>query len=288
MRITALLAAHNRRPKTLACLSSYFAQEVPDDVARAAVVVDDGSTDGTADAVRERFPDARVISGSGELFWAAAMAIAEREARREDPDFLLWLNDDATLEPEALGTLIETAESRGDGGSIVVGALLDPSTGELSYSGVRRAGVHPMRFALVPPEDRPVQVDTFNGNVVLVSRQAAERVGPIDGEFAHATADYDYGLRAASAGVPVLLAPGTIGSCPTNPNSAPWADPSLTLGGRFAALVSPKGHPPRAHARFLRRHGGPAWPVFWLSPYVRALPSVLRPPHRAPPREQPR
>ena len=59
MRITALLASHNRRPKTLACLSSYFAQEVPDDVTLSAVLVDDGSTDGTADAVRERFPAPR-------------------------------------------------------------------------------------------------------------------------------------------------------------------------------------------------------------------------------------
>ena len=80
MRITALLAAHNRRPKTLACLSSYFAQEVPDDVTLSAVLVDDGSTDGTADAVRERFPRAEVIVESGDLFWAAAMAIAERRA----------------------------------------------------------------------------------------------------------------------------------------------------------------------------------------------------------------
>src|SRR3954453_18046146 len=61
--------------------------------------------------------------------------------------------------------------------------------------------------------------------------------GAIAGEFAHATRDYAYGLGAAGAGGPVLLAPGTIGSCPTNPNARPWADPSLTIGERFRALV---------------------------------------------------
>jgi GT2 family glycosyltransferase len=288
MKITALLAAHNRRSDTLACLSSYFAQEVPDDVDRSAVLVDDGSTDGTSDAVGERFQHVRVIAGSGDLFWAAAMAIAEREARREDPDFLLWLNDDATLDPGALGTLLETTESSSAEACIVVGALRDPASGQISYSGVRRSGIHPMHFSLVQPGDRPIEVETLNGNVALVSRAAIGRVGPIDGEFAHATADYDYGLRAASAGVSVLLAPGTIGTCPTNPNDRPWADSSLTIGERLRALVSPKGLPPRAFARYLRRHGGPAWPLFWLSPYVRALPAVLRPPHQAPPREQPR
>ena len=58
-----------------------------------------------------------------------------------------------------------------------MGALRDPSSGELSYSGVRRSGIHPMRFSLVPPEDRPIEVETLNGNVALVSRAAIERVG---------------------------------------------------------------------------------------------------------------
>jgi GT2 family glycosyltransferase len=277
MRITALLAAHNRREKTLVALASYFAQETPDDASLSAVLVDDGSTDGTADAVRERFPEVRVIAGSGQLFWAAAMAIAEEEARRDEPDFLLWLNDDAALEPGALRTLIETAETRSEHGCIAVGALRDPRSGELTYSGVRRTGAHPLRFALVPPGDRPVEVDTFNGNVVLVSRAAFERVGSIDGEFAHATADYDYGLRAAEAGVSVLLAPDTIGTCPHNPSTEPWGDPTLTLRGRIRVLTGRKGIPPRSTARYLRRHGGPAWPLFWLSPYIRAVPSLIRP-----------
>jgi GT2 family glycosyltransferase len=246
-------------------------------VALSAILVDDGSVDGTAEAVREGFPGTRVIAGNGELYWARAMAIAEEAARTEDPDLLVWLNDDAVLDHDAVRKLIDTAESVNEDARIVVGALRDPTTGELTYSGVRRTGVHPLRFALVPPADRAIEVDTFNGNVALLSRAAMERVGPIDGEFAHATADYDYGLRAVSAGIPLLLAPGTVGTCPYNPDTRPWADSSLTIRGRWRALVGPKGVPPRSTARYLRRHGGPAWPVFWLSPYVRALPSVLRP-----------
>jgi GT2 family glycosyltransferase len=289
MRITTLLAAHNRRPKTLACLSSYFAQEVPDDVTLSAVLVDDGSTDGTAGAVREQFPRAEVLIESGDLFWAAAMAIAERRALAQSPDFLLWLNDDVTLDSGALRSLLETA-ARPDGEACVaVGAVRDPSTGEVTYSGARRSRFHPLRSVLVPPAaDRPVEVDTFNGNVVLVSREASERIGAIDGEYDHAAADHDYGFRAVDAGVPILLSPGTVGTCERNPTSQPWADPSLSVRDRFAVLVSRKGHPPRERARFLRRHGGPLWPVFWLSPYIRALPQVLWPRHQAPPREQPR
>ncbi len=80
--------------------------------------------------------------------------------------------------------------------------------GTVTYSGVHRSRLHPLRFALISPTDRPIEVDTFNGNVVLVSRAAFERVGRIDGEFEHAAADYDYGLRAAKRRSPAAIGPG--------------------------------------------------------------------------------
>ena len=274
--IVALVASHNRRAKTLACLDSYFAQDAGPDAALSAVLVDDASTDGTATAVQERFPGTHVIVGSGDLFWARSMAIAEVAARTYAPEYVLWLNDDVVLDQGALRRLMDTVTSASPNGCIVVGALRDPVTGEVSYSGFRRSGLNPLRVAKIQPTDRPVEIDTFAGNVVLVTRTALERVGGIDGEFEHASADHDYGLRAASVGVPRLLAAGTVGTCVLNPSTAPWADPALTVRERFQVLVGSKGHPPHSRARYLRRHGGPLWPVFWVAPYVRALPSLLR------------
>ena len=277
LRVIALLATHNRCENLLDCLSSYFNQKVGSDVVLSAVVVDDGSVDGTAAAVRERFPRTSVIFGSGDMFWARAMATAEDAAVASEPDYLLWLNDDVLLDQGALQRLMDTGISAPGNAYIVVGAVRDPSSGTVTYSGFHRSGLHPLRFAQITPTDRPIAVDTFNGNVVLVSRAAFERVGRIDGEFEHAAADYDYGLRAAKVGVPRLLAPGTVGTCARDHGeSPPWEDRTVAVPDRLRALVSRKGHPPRARARYLRRHGGPAWPVFWLSPYVRALPSLLR------------
>jgi GT2 family glycosyltransferase len=277
LRVIALLATHNRRDRLLDCLSSYFNQKVGSDVALSAVVVDDGGVDGTAAAVRERFPRTTVIIGSGDMFWARAMATAEEAALTSDPDYLLWLNDDVVLDERAVQKLINSGVAASDNGYIAVGAVRDPSSGNVTYSGVHRSGLHPLRFALISPTDTPIEVDTFNGNVVLVTRAAVKRVGRIDGELEHAAADYDYGLRAADAGVPRLLAPGTVGTCERDHGpTPPWADPTLAVRDRLRALISRKGHPPRARARYLRRHGGPAWPVFWLAPYVRALPSLLR------------
>jgi GT2 family glycosyltransferase len=278
MRITALLTCHNRRESTLASLGSFFSQSIAGEVDLDAVLVDDGSSDGTRVAVATAFPNVLVVPGPGDLYWAAGMALAERHALTRDPDHLLWLNDDVSLDPDAIGRMLAVAHTQASQPCIVVGALRDPSTGEVTYSGVRRRGrgLHPLRVEPVQPGDRPIRVETFNGNVVLVSRAVSAVAGPIDGRFAHALADFDYGLRAARLGVRSLLAPGTIGTCARRVPSAPWLDPSLPVRKRFEFLVSPKGFPPHSAARYLRRYGGPAWPIFWVAPYLRQTYFMVR------------
>jgi GT2 family glycosyltransferase len=260
---------------TIACLASYFAQDIEPAVRLGAVLVDDGSPDGTAEAVRERFPHVEVIEGSGNLYWAGAMAVAERAAIASDPDFLLWLNDDVVLDTSALGILLETSRRSG-GRSVVVGAMRDPASGALTYSGLRRTGRHPLRMALVPPRDEPVEVETFNGNVVLVSRAVRNAVGPMDGALHHSAADYDYGLRAGGRGFRNLLAPGTVGTCERDGGRTPWRDGDRSLRERLEVFFGPKGFPPAPRARYLRRHGGFAWPALWLWTYLRRLPAVIR------------
>jgi GT2 family glycosyltransferase len=275
MRITAILTCHNRRAKTVACLRSYFEQEVPEGTELDAVLVDDGSSDGTAGEVRGLGKPVTIIEGAGDLFWAAGMATAESRALEgSPPDFLLWLNDDTSLDPDALERLLEV-EQGFERPCLVVGAVRDPKDSEITYSGVRRHRIHPLRFDRVLPEQEPVEVDAFHGNLVLVPIASALAIGSIDGAFEHGTADYDYGLRAKSAGVINLLAPGTFGSCPYDHDFAPWLDPSLPLRERARLLLSRKGAPPRSRAHFLRRHGGPLWPIFWLGPYVRFALSIV-------------
>ncbi len=276
MKVIAILTCHNRREATLTCLESLYAQRLPPGCTLDAVLVDDGSTDGTAAAVRARFPRTRVVEGDGQLYWARGMALAERVATAGDPDSLLWLNDDVVLEPGALAALLERTAAT-EGRAIVVGALRDPWTGEITYSGVRRAGMHPLRFERLQPSGEPISCDTFNGNVALVPRAIYEALGGIDDGFEHAAADFDYGLRARCLGFDVVLASTPVGTCPRTAPRAPWLDPRLSGRERWGLLLGPKGLPPRSQARYLRRHGGLLWPLFWLSPYAKAAAGLLLP-----------
>lgn len=276
MRVTAILASHNRRQRTLACLHSYFDQQVPPDVSLSAVLVDDGSADGTADAVRKLEFDIEIVEESGDLFWAAGMACAEAHAVRSEPDFILWLNDDVVLDAGAVARLLGVAMGVPAGIRIVVGAMRDIAGTRTTYGGlVRSSRIHPMKFALVLPRDVAASVDTFHGNVALVPRAVYSSVGGIDGGFAHAAADFDYGLRATALGFEILLAPGTAGTCDreVGPGPCDWSIVGLVEGIRVA--LGPKGLSPRSQARFLRRHGGSLWPIFFVIPYCRLIRELM-------------
>lgn len=254
--MAVLIASHNRASHTLACLAALFGQV--QSRARITVhLVDDGSTDGTPELVAGQYEGVQLQRGTGELYWAAAMALAEGAAAKADPDFFLWLNDDTVMDPDCLALLLKVHDEHPD--AIVVAATRDPGTGQLTYGGRVLLAAHPQRFRQLPVSTEVQACDTFNGNCVLVPRSAHLRVGMIDGSFPHAYADDDYGLRARSAGVPVLQAPGTLATC-TDHKRGPLPP---GLGARWRYLQSPKGLPVSAQLRYLRRHGDWRWP-YWL------------------------
>src|SRR6476469_6570131 len=220
-KIAALLTCFNRKEKTLACLGALFKQALPADVDILGYLVDDASTDGTSEAVRQTYPQVKIFSGDGNLFWNGGMRLAFSEAMKDDPDYYLWLNDDTVLAPEALNTLLATSRDlfeQGEKKAIVVGSTCDPDTGVFTYGGkVQSRWWHPIYLRAVEPSDRPQPCDTMNGNFVLIPKEVVRAVGNLDPAFMHYAADYDYGWRAKQQGCNVWIAPGYIGTCPLNP-----------------------------------------------------------------------
>jgi GT2 family glycosyltransferase len=203
------------------------------------------------------------------------MALAEERAMVGAPDYLLWLNDDVVLDRRALATLL-AAEDQSGGDRIVVGSVVDPETGTPTYGGADRFDWHPMRYRLVAPLDgAPQPCTTFNGNVVLVPRSVYQKVGGIERRFAHACADYDYGLRARALGFEVVVAGHAVGTCTRGPR-APWNEPSLSLISRYRLMLGRKGIPVGSSAFYLRRHGGRAWPLYLVATYAKVTSRHVR------------
>jgi GT2 family glycosyltransferase len=264
------MAVHNRRDLTLACLDDLRHQQVPGGTLDV-FVLDDASTDGTADAVAQRHPEVRVLQGDGELYWNGGMRRALGEAMRGDYDYYLWMNDDTRLVDDGVLALLLRTEGqlreRGHPRVILAGTTRHPETGEPTYGGRSRLSRRRrMRWTLVRPGSEPRPCESMNGNVVLVPRAVVRQVGNIDRAYIQQMGDLDYGLRARAAGCEVWVAPGTVGVCASHPPRRTDVQP---LRRELARLWSAKELAPRSWAVFTHRWAGRLWFVYWLSPYLR-------------------
>jgi GT2 family glycosyltransferase len=273
IRIAALMTCHNRVACTTASVRALKAQSVPG-VSLDLFLVDDGSSDGTAQAVINIFPQATILTGDGNLFWCGGMRWAFEHAINKHYDFYFWLNDDTNLDQDAVVRMLRTyreTSARWCDAAIIVGSTRDPETGLFSYGGWSQ---HKQKTGLIswektPPHmDMSISCDTINGNCVLIPKAVVDRIGNIDVAFQQGMGDLDYGLRAVKSGCQIQIAPGYYGTCAINDNSGLWMDGSLPIYSRWQKLLGPKGLPVRAWGVFTYRHNGHLWFLSWLSPYI--------------------
>lgn len=226
-----LITCHNRREKTLRCLESLRVARERADVQVDVFLVDDGSTDGTGQAVKEFFAlhsnsnlTLQLIQGTGDLFWAKGMALAWSEALKFESanhsttttfnyNYFLWLNDDVILFEDALSILMEDASRRF---GIVVGSCCHSDDHQrLTYGILGR---------------------WFNGNVVLIPAEIASAVGIISSDYSHARADNDYAERVRRAGFSFFASSRFVGTCR---NETEKKLEGKTLPQRLMMLVRP-------------------------------------------------
>lgn len=107
-RVTAVVVTHDRRELLAEALGALAAQTRPPDT---VVVVDNASTDGTADLVRDRFPDADLLVLGANTGGAGGFAAGIARALDAPDTGLLWLMDDDTVpEPGALAALLDARD----------------------------------------------------------------------------------------------------------------------------------------------------------------------------------
>ena len=272
-KLAALLTCHNRRQQTLECLQRLFAQTSADKYDLHVILVDDGSTDGTSDAVKDRYPEVEIMQADGSLYWNRGMHLAFEHAMRIGFDAYLWLNDDTMLNEQAIQQLLQTRLPGNHEEVIVVGAVCDPISGRSTYGGARYIDpiFRPFLCEVVVPNGQPQEVDVMNGNVVLVPDSIARKLGNLDPVFEHAMGDTDYAMRARKLGIRLLITSNYVGCCVRNNCEGTHLDRTLLFWERLRQLFSRKGLPLRSWFVMCWRHGGLLWPIHFIWSYVRII-----------------
>ncbi|MBD2504260.1 glycosyltransferase family 2 protein [Anabaena azotica] len=269
--IAVIMTCHNRRNTTLTCLQALYQQKHHFDV----YLTDDGSSDGTAEAVKAKYPQVNILQGNGNLFWVGGMHLAFGKAMQNNYDYYMWLNDDTYLEPNALDKLLEVHQNltaQGYPDSIVVGSTQDPITKKATYGGaVKSQKWYSNKFEFLEPTLEVQRCDAMYGNCVLIPQSVTAKVGNIDTAFIHSLGDLDYALRARKLGCHVWVAPGHIGTCTKNSVRNSWVDPNLNILERLKKVSHIKGFPIKPWATFCSRHSGAFWIFYFFLPYIRAI-----------------
>ena len=206
--IAIIMTVFNRKEQTLKCLDLIQSQDLPRNCQLTIYLTNDGCTDGTPAAVRERFPSIKIIDGDGTLFWNRGMYTAWAAAAKDrDYDFYLWLNDDTYLFEGAINELLhESSECKNN--AIIVASIRSERKEEATYGG------HSFKHqGLIVPNGKLQECATMNGNCVLVPRIIYQSCGNLDWIYRHAIGDLDYGYRVRKAGFKIYASREYLGSC---------------------------------------------------------------------------
>ena len=209
--VAIVIVSWGGREDTLSCLASLESVEWEP---LTVIVVDNGSTDGTADAVRTRFPTAVLIVNSENVGGAEGMSIGIRHALARDADYVLLLDNDTEVDAGFVAPLVEEAEQRPDAGALCSLIYHADQPDVIWYAGARYNPRLPYNGKHVGQGERDLGqyretrvVDYATACSVLIPCSVFARVGLFDSTLFVYCDDLEWSFRARRAGYRLYVVP---------------------------------------------------------------------------------
>lgn len=217
MRMALCVVNYNTREELRACLRS--ARERLGEV--AAVVVDNGSRDGSQEMVREEFPWARLVENPGNPGYASA---CNRGIAATREPYVFILNSDVEFRADGPEVMLDFMDAHPEVGALGPMVLNSDGTVQMScrrFPSMLENAVHGLAGDIWPGNpftrsyqmkdlcrEEPCDVDWVSGAAMLLRREAAEAVGGFDETYFMYVEDVDLCWRLKRAGFRVVYHPG--------------------------------------------------------------------------------
>jgi len=220
MDLSIIIVSWNTRDLLLECLASLRSELEPEPrcepIESEVFVVDNGSDDGSAEAVRERHPWVQLIPLPENRGYAAGNNVALRRARGR---VILLLNSDVALESGVLAHCLGVLDSESDVGAAGIQLLHPDGRLQNSIHTYPSAWHEPVPRALLEialprrfpskrhVHTRPIEVDAVLGAVLFVRREVVEDVGFLCEDYFFFLEETDWCRRMHQAGYRILHIP---------------------------------------------------------------------------------
>lgn len=200
-----VIPVFNRLPLTLKCLEG-FASQVDQGI--KIILVDDGSTDGTSDAVHAKYPQVEILNGNGNLFWSGSVNLGIRRALVDagPDDYILLVNNDTFHEPDFIGSCREVVarHPRSLIGSVIMespqNGVIKSGGSKINWFTAKYSGLNGGRDIGDFPSGHMEKVSTVTGRGVLVPVETYRDIGLYDERHFRQCGDTELPRRAYAKG----------------------------------------------------------------------------------------
>ncbi|MDD4331282.1 MAG: glycosyltransferase family 2 protein [Methanosarcinaceae archaeon] len=211
-KVSIIILNWNGKEDTLNCLASLMRISYPN---YSLILVDNGSTDGSAELFKNRYPGLKLLENGKNLGFSEGNNVGISKALEENPDYILLLNNDTLVAPNFLEELVALAEKAPEYGIVGPVVLHSEKPDKIQSAGLK-VSLSTGEYKFINSNKRlgesfqkAYEVDYVVGCALLAKSHLFEEVGFLNKAYFAYWEEADWCFRARNRGYKVLCVPAS-------------------------------------------------------------------------------